>query len=152
MSAIASFIKTQKTSLGGLRQAATQGDLENFLRQHGKSSADYKWSGFVFGTLLPYLQEEHQIGLMTSEYDELAAFMSKSLQATYFIFTEAHRQAYIGSLGPESFSEQKLRDFFNEFNATDELDVGQMMLDGIRALRDCLSALDEGSVIVLGAG
>lgn len=147
MSAIASFTKLPKTSLDGLRQATAQGGFDRYLQQHGKSVADYEWSGFILATLLPYLDEQ-QIQLMKSEHDELAAFLSHSLQATCFIFTEAHRQAYVGTLAPESFSKQKLGDYYNEFNATDEPDAGQPMLDGIRAVRQSLSALDGDSVVV----
>jgi len=96
--------------------------------------------------LLSYL-DEHQIQLMKSDYDEIATVLSQTLQATCFVFTDAHRD-YIGKLAPESFSAQKLGDYYNEFNATDEPDAGQPMLEGIRAFRQSLSALDADSVIV----
>jgi hypothetical protein len=147
MSAIASFTKIPKTSLDGLRQAVARGGFDSFLQQHGKPVADYKWSGFILATLLPYLDAQ-QIRLMKSEHDELATFLSQSLQATCFIFTDTHRAAYVDRLAPESFSEQKLRDYFNEFNATAEPQAGKPMLDGIRAFRQSLSALDGDSVIV----
>jgi len=86
--------------------------------------------------------------LMKSEHDELATFLCQSLQATCFIFADAHRQAYVGKLAPESFSAQKLGEYYNEFNASDEPDSGQPMLDGIRAFQQSLSALDGDSVIV----
>jgi hypothetical protein len=147
MSAVASFTKLPKTSLDGLRQATAQGGFDRYLQQHGKSVADYEWSGYILATLLPYLDEQ-QIQLMNSEHEELASFLSQTLQATCFVFTDAHRQAYVGKLSPESFSAQKLGDYYNEFNATAEPDAGQPMLDGIRALRQSLSALDGDSVIV----
>ena len=147
MSAIASFTKIPRTSLDGLRQAVAKGDFENFSQQHGKSVTDYEWSGFILATLLLYLAGQ-QIQLMKSEYDELATFLSQGLQATCFIFTNTHREAYIDKLTPESFSEQKLCDYFNEFNASAEPDAGRPMLDGIRALRESLRTLDADSVIV----
>jgi hypothetical protein len=147
MSAIASFTKLPKTSLDGLRQATAMGNFDSFLEQHGTSVANYEYSGFILATLLPYLDEQ-QIQLMKSEHDELAKFLCQTLGATCFIFTDAQRQAYVGKLVPESFSEQKLCDYCNEFNATDEPDAGQPMLDGIRAFQQSLSALDDGSVIV----
>ena len=147
MSAIASFTKIPKTSLDGLRQATTQGGFDRFLQQHGKPVADYEWSGFILATLLPYLDEQ-QIQLMKSEHDDLSTFLSQTLQATCFIFTDAHRQAYASRLVPESYSEQALSAYYNEFNATDEPDAGKPMLDGIRAFRQSLSAVDGNSVIV----
>jgi hypothetical protein len=147
MSASASFDKLPKTSLAALRQAAAQGEFNRFLEEHGKSVADYEWSGFILATLLPYLDEQ-QIQLMNSEHDDLSTFLSETLQATCFIFTDAHRQAYASRLAPGSFSEQALCDYYNEFNATHEPNMGQPMLAGIRAFQESLSAVDANSVIV----
>ncbi len=127
---------------GGLRHLGYRD-----LQQHGKSVADYKWSGYVLATLLLYLDEQ-QIQLMKSEHDELARFLSQTLQATCFIFTDDQRQTYISQLAPELFSVQKLGDYYNEFNGPDASDAGQPMLDGIRALQQSLSILDKDSVIV----
>ena len=51
----------------------------------GAAVAEYRWSGYVLATLLPYLEEKHQIDLMKSE--ELAAFLTNTTRATHFIFT-----------------------------------------------------------------
>jgi len=148
MSAIASFIKLPKSSLVALRQVTAQGGFDGFITQHGKPVADYEWSGYVLATLLPYLEEKHQLQLMKSEYSELATFLSQSLQATCFIFTDTHRQAYLAGLAPEAYIERQLADYYNEFNGTGDPDAGRPMLDGIIALRQSLSQLDDGSVIV----
>ena len=148
MSAIASFIKVPKTALDGLRRAASQGGYHGFFHQHGRPVADYRYSGYLLATLLCYLQEQHQVDLMHSEHDELSTFLTNQREATHFIFTNAHRQACLDKLDPQLFSEARLRDFHNEINETDEPEVGQPLLDGIRALRQSLSALDESSVIV----
>jgi hypothetical protein len=46
------------------------------------------------------------------------------------------------------FSETDLRNYFNEFNETNDQEVGRAMLDGLVALQQSLSQLDSGSVIV----
>jgi|SRR5436190_13565548 len=148
MSAIASFIKLPKTSLDELRLAASGGGYHGFLHRSGKEVADYDGSGYIFGTLLPYLDEQHQIDLEHSEHDELGLFLTQTLEATHFIFTYAHRQAYLDKLAPEFFSEERLRDYSNEFNETDEPESGRAMVDGVRVLQQSLSTLDESSVIL----
>jgi hypothetical protein len=160
MSAIASFIKLPKTSLDGLREAAVpkkrlfggqRDTYPDYLRQHGQQVADYKWSGYVLATLLVFLQKRHQIDLMKSEFDELSTFLSKSRGATCLIFTDAHKRACLPKLGGE-FSEQALRDYYNDFNGSAEPDAGKPMLDGVRAFRQSVSTLDEGSVVVFTIG
>jgi hypothetical protein len=160
MSAIASFTKLPKTALDGLRDAAVpkkrffgaaRDTYPDYLRKHGQSTADYQWSGYVLATLLPYLEEQHQIALMHSDYDELGNFLTQSRRATHFVFTNAHKRAYLAKLDAD-FSEQALGDFYNEFNDAQEPEAGKPMLDGIRALRQSLSELDEDSVIVFSIG
>ena len=160
MSAIASFIKLPKTALEGLREVAipkkrlfgaAKDTYHDYLRQHGQSVADYKWSGYVLGTLLPYLEEQHQITLMSSPYEELETFLTDSRNATHCIFTKAHKDDFLAKLDGE-FSEAALRDYYNEFNESRETEAGRQMLDGIRAFRQSLSVLDEESVIVFSIG
>jgi hypothetical protein len=149
MSAIASFIKIPASSLDRLRQAADgAGDDYNALLAEGTEVADYRWSGFVLGTLLPYLNETHQIDLMHSERNDLSKLLTESTGATHFILTPAQRSAYLDKLGPELFSETEMRDYFNAFNETDEQDIGKAMLDGVAAFRQALSQLDDTAVIV----
>jgi hypothetical protein len=160
MSAIASFVKMPKTALNGLREAtipkkrffgAPRDTYPDYLRQHGVEVAEYDWSGYILATLLVYLEKKHQINLMRSDHDELSKFLSKTRAATVFIFTDAHKNAYLEKLGAE-FSEQELCDYYNEFNESAETEAGKPMLDGIHAFKNCLSALDEGSVIVFCIG
>ena len=77
MSAIASFIKLPRAALDGLREAAIpkkglfgppRDTYIDYLRQHGQEVADYRWSGYVLATLLPYLAEAppdrpHEVGV-----------------------------------------------------------------------------------------
>jgi hypothetical protein len=160
MSAIASFIKLPKTALDGLRDAAIpkkrlfgspHDTYHDYLRQHGQEVADYKWSGYVLATLLVCLQEQHQIDLMHSEYDQLSTFLTKSRGNTHFIFTDSHKQAYLPKLDG-GFSEQSLCDYYNKFNGSAETEAGKPMLDGVCAFRQSVSTLDEGSVVVFGIG
>jgi hypothetical protein len=157
MSAIALFTKVPKSSLEGLRSAAVpkkrlfgapKDTYYDYLSQHGRKVAGYNWSGFVLATLLPYLEERHQIDLMKSEYDELSNFLTQARKATHFTFTNAQRRAFLPRLDPQQFSESELRDYFNDFNETNEKEIGRAMLDGVAAFRQCFSQLDDGSVIV----
>ena len=160
MSAIASFIKLPISALDGLREAAVpkkrlfgapRDTYNDYLRRHGQIVADYKWSGFVLATLLPCLEEQHQIDLMDSEYRDLEKFLTDSRSATHFILTPAHKIRYLSKIEGQ-FSEQTLRDYYNEFNETQDAEAGKPMIDGVQALRQSLRALDEDSVILFSIG
>lgn len=160
MSAIASFTKVPRAALDGLRKAAVPNDgllgtssdrYDDYLQKSGTPAADYRWSGFVLATLLVYLEKHHQINLMRLQYDELAPFLTTSRGATHFIFTNAHKQAFLTKLDGR-FSEDALRDYYNKFNETNDAEAGKPMLDGIRSLGQSLRSLDEASVIVFSIG
>jgi hypothetical protein len=146
MSAIASFIKLPAAAAEELRM-----DYDQCVEERGQEVADYGWSGYVLATLLPYLQE-HDIDLMHSSYDALATRLCQAREATVFIFTPAHREAYLPKLSPAQFSGDELRDYFNEFNGCTEPEMGQAMLDGIAALQESLASLDADSIVLLTIG
>ncbi|MBI5095450.1 MAG: hypothetical protein HZB26_23830 [Candidatus Hydrogenedentes bacterium] len=150
-----------KTELDGLRDAAIpkkswfgkrKDTYYEFLTHHGREVAEYEWPGYVLATLLAYLQEERQIDLMRSEFGDLSAFLTKQRGATHFIFTESHKRAYLAQLAAELFSEAQLRDYYNEFNETDEAEAGKPMLDGIGAIAQSLQSLEDGAVVVFIIG
>jgi hypothetical protein len=161
MSAIAEFIKLPKTALEGLSKAAIpkkslfgspRDTYHDYLRGNGEEVAEYRWSGYVLATLLPYLEEKHQIDLMKSEYDVLATTLTTARRATHFVFTNNLRLKYLDKLNALSVPEEELRDYYNEFNATKESDAGKPMLDGVKTLRDALNRVDESSVVLFIIG
>ncbi len=160
MSAIASFILLPKSALSELSDAATpkkgffggvKDRFHDFLRSRGREVTSYDWSGYVLATLLPFL-DERGVDLMKSEYGELSSHLSKERKSTCFIFTSAHKRAYLSQLSPDSYSEAELRDYCNEFNGSSEAEAGKPMRDGIRAIHDSLHQLDDDSVILLHIG
>jgi hypothetical protein len=45
-----------------------------------------------------------------------------------------------------------MRQYVNEFNATNEDEIGHAMLDGVRALHASLGQIDDGSAVVFTIG
>jgi hypothetical protein len=160
MSAIAGFIKLPKTAIEALCKAAPKKRLfaapcdtyYDYLRQNGQVVAEYRWSGYVLATLLPYLEEKHQIDLMKSEYDALATTLSTARRATHFVFTNELKSKYLDKLDTLSVSEDELRNYYNEFNTANESAAGKPMLDGVKTLREALSRVDDSSVILFIIG
>jgi hypothetical protein len=48
--------------------------------------------------------------------------------------------------------DRRQRDYYNQYNEVDEAEAGLPMIDGVRALRQSLTELDEGSVVILAIG
>jgi hypothetical protein len=149
MSAVASFILLPRAALSGLREAAMTDAYWDFLARAGKQVADYRWSGYVLGTLLCCLKEDYQVDLLTSPDAELSEFLSKARGSTHVVLSPEQRDAYLEKLDPSSLSVDKLRDYYNMFNEVNEPDAGAPMIDGVRAIRQSLTRLDNASVVIL---
>ena len=146
MSALATFTLLPFTSVGELPD-----DYEGVIARDGREAVECCLSGYLFGTLLPYLSGQG-IELMRSPFDRTLRPLCQARDQTIFILTPSHKYAYLGRLDPTLFSADTLRDYYNEFNAASEPEVGQAMLEGIDTLRQNLEALDDDSVILFSIG
>jgi hypothetical protein len=162
MSAIAMFFQLPLGAIEGLRSAAApkkswlgkpKDTFWDYLRQHGREVVEYHWSGYVYNSLLVYLEEKHGIYVMKSEYDELADFLHKSRGTSFMILTPALRDAYASRLDPSLFADAELIAYENDFNQTsDGVDLLPAMKDGIDALRKALIKLDDQSITLFIIG
>ena len=66
--------------------------------------------------------------------------------ATHFVLTPSQRTAFLNRLESRSFSEEEMRQYFNEFNATNEQEIGRAMLDGVSVLHESLGQIEDSSV------
>lgn len=150
MPVIADFILLPKGALKGLGEAALADETYwHYLRANGRIAAQYGWSGYVFATLLAYLDDRHRIKLYSSEYEELANRLSKARGLLHFFLTYKLKRAYLAQLDPKAFSETELRDYFNQLNAANDATIGRAMLDGIAAFHQSLEQVDENSVVLV---
>ena len=161
MSAIASFVMLPLAALDDLRQIAKptkkllgkpKDEYWVFLRQKGRVVAEYGWSGYVLGTVLCWLRDEHHVDLMDSPHNELANFLTKARGSSHSIFTNDHKLRFLKRLDPSRLSVETLRDYYNKFNGTNEPDAGTPMVDGVAAIRESLEAVDDKSVVLLIIG
>ena len=160
ISAIATITLLPKSIIPALRDAATpkkgffgkpKDKYPAVLAQHGREVERYVWSGYVLATLLPSLKNARKIDLMKSEFADLSSLLTEARGATVLVLDAGHKH-WLSELDPAKFSEQELRDRFNQFNAANEPDAGRWMLDGVRFLQQALSQVqaDEIGLLVIG--
>jgi hypothetical protein len=154
MAATVTFTRLPKADLGDLVEAASDDDPQaflSFLAANGTSVADYDWDGDTFGVLLPVLADDYDIDLETSE-NEIVADISESVESMVFILTAEDKDKYLEKLNPDNFSEEELREAYEDFTEDEEEDAGDMMLDAIAALFQSLSEADTDHVVVVTVG
>lgn len=153
MSSIASISLIHSAALAPLQRAATPtrslfgGRKDAFwavLSRERVGSIEFPGSGYILGTLLPYLEEKHAIDLMTcSDFDAVASCISEAREIACFVLGPEHLK-WLPGLAPKGFSEDALGAYYNAFNETNEEHAGKMMLEGIRFLHPGVAALSGG--------
>lgn len=158
MSSIADFRLIEIEKLGALRINAkpqkgflgkVKDNFYSYLDQNTKSLKEYTWSGYIYATLLEYLNEKG-INFEESEYSELTTYLNDVRSSYYLIFTKSHKEKYIRELNLANFDESELASYYNDFNETDDEAAGKAMLDGIGVLQHNLNMVDEKTVIIFG--
>jgi hypothetical protein len=151
MASNVTFTRLARADLGELVEAASDDDPQayiSFLAANGTSVADYDWDGEAFGVLLPVLADEYDIDLETSE-NEIVADISESVESTVFILTVDERDKYLEKLNPDNFSEEELRAAYEDFTEEEEEDAGEMLLDAVATVFQCLQEVDADHVVVV---
>ena len=148
------FTRLAKADLGELVEAAAADDPQayfSFLAANGTSVANYDWDGDVFEVLLPVLAEDYDIDLEAGE-NEIVAELSEAVDSTVFILTLDEREKYLEKLSPDNFSEEELREAYEDFIEEEEEEAGDMMLDAVTALFQSLQEVDADHVVVVTVG
>jgi len=151
MPANATFTRLPKSDLAELVAAAGDDDpqaFQAFLAANGTSVADYDDDGEVFSVLLPVLSDEYDIDLETSE-NEIVADIADAIETLVFILTVEDQQKYAAKLNPDNFSEEELREAYEDFTEEEEEDAGELMLNAVTALHQCLLEVDADHVVVV---
>jgi hypothetical protein len=161
MSAIASFLLFPKSRFAELRDAAVpkkrwfggaKDEFYDFLQQHSREVVDYSWSGYVIAVVLPFLDEQRGVDLGKSAHDDLASYLIEKRGGSWVVLTADHKRTHLAKFAPEEFSSEEVRNFYNAFNETQEDEIGEAMLDGIRAVHESLRAADDEHIVLLHIG
>jgi hypothetical protein len=148
------FTRLAKADLSELVEAAAADDPQayvSYLAANGTSVADYDWDGDVFEVLLPVLAEDYDIDLEAGE-NEIVADISEAVESTVFILTVEEREKYLDKLSPDNFSDEELREAYEDFTEEEEEEAGDMMLDAVTALFQSLQEVDADHVVVVTVG
>ncbi len=154
MASNVTFTRLARADLSDLVEAAGDDDPQayvSFLAANGSSVADYDWDGEAFGVLLPVLADDYDIDLEAGE-NEIVADISEAVESTVIILTADEKEKYLDKLSPDNFSEEELREAYEDFTEEEEEEAGDMMLDAIAALFQSLQEVDADHVVVVTVG
>lgn len=135
--------------LAGLTwRAGDSSGYDGFLQYNGKILAEFEWEADYYATLLPYLEGIVDGVLIEPRYEELAGQLGAATGATHYLFAPADPKL-VECLAPACFQEAELGEYFNSYNAVDDLQSGARMLTALKALYDGLAKLPASAVLML---
>jgi hypothetical protein len=121
----------------------------DFLQAHSDRLKDFDWSGYVFADLLVFLAKKHGIQLDQGEYQSIAEEITSKREMGTLILTYDHKRKYMNELSPERFSLEELIAFNKEFSEDDDPELAKAELEGIKALRENLEAIEDDTRVVI---
>jgi hypothetical protein len=165
MSAIASFYLFDTDKLDALVQNAeiiekkilfskkVTDNFWDYLAGNATELPDLDGSGYIYGNLFVYLEEEKNIDLLSGPYEHIVNTISEKRNSTIFIFTKKQQELYLDQLNPDLFSVQELQRFNEEFSEEGDEETARLSLDAIRILWNNLARVqNEDQVLLLLVG
>jgi len=124
-----------------------------FLDSNSEKQKDFDWSGYVFGNLLIFLQENKEINILDSEHESIANWISEKRGISTIIFTYAHKESFLEKLNSINITTDELIEFNKEFSEDSDPEFAKAELEGVKAISENLEKLtDDSKVIILTVG
>jgi hypothetical protein len=151
-SSIATFYLIPNDELHGLRDAASGARHDTYwkyVETRAKRIIDYPWSGYVYGALIPYLEDHYDIDLFNNE---LSRVLSEARQSVDIVLAEAQKDKYLEPLRRIDFSASDMARYFNELYEASDFDATEAMVDAVDALRRALERVSDTMAVLLTIG
>jgi hypothetical protein len=161
VSAIASFYLLDTSKLDELRQNAeiivkkslfSKKVIDNYwayLSDNAKDLKNFNGSGYLYGNILVYLQEEKNIDLTQNEYDSIIKELIDKRGSSHFFFTNKQKTAFINQLVPAKYSLAEIQQFNQNFSEEGDEETARLSLEAIQVLHDNLNEVQNDNQILL---
>ena len=161
MSAVASYYLIDTSQLNELRQNAkiivkkslvskkVIDSYWDYLAYNATALRRFDGSGYIYGNLFVYLEEQKNIDLTRNEYDEIATDLINKRGNAHFLFTNKQRTAYNSLLDPTRYLLTDIQQFNRDFSGDEDEGTARLTLDAIQVLRDNLNKLQCDNQILL---
>ena len=161
MSAIASFYLLDTSKLDELKLNAeilvkkslfskkVTDNYWGYLANNATELKSFNGSGYIYGNLLVYLQEEKNVDLIQNEYENVAKELIDKRGNSHFLFTNRQRISFINQLDPANYSLTEIQKFNHDFSEEGDVETARLTMEAIQLLRDNLSKVQNDNQVLL---
>jgi len=118
-----------------------------WFQKNTSEVSTYEGSGFIYPTLVVYLQEKKGADLLDLEMKDLSNYLTEKKAYLMILFTPEDAVGLAPKLDPSSFSGEEMSKYYEEFNETEPPPPVQMV-EAIAWLRDALLKVRAGQVLI----
>lgn len=137
----------------GLFKKEVIDEFWTFLDSNSDKQKDFDLSGYIFGNLLIFLQENKEINILDSKHVSIANWISEKRSMSMIILTYSHKEAYLEKLSSINITIEELVEFNKEFSEDSDPEFAKTELEGVKAISENLKKLtDDSKVIILTVG
>lgn len=137
-------VEVKKSLFGKVKE--TIDPYWEWFRKNTSEVATYDGSGFIYPTLVVYLQEKG-IDLLDLEMKDLSDYLTERKGYLVVLFTPAEASNMAPRLEPSLFSGEDMSRYYGEFNETDPPPPVQMV-EAIAFLHDALLEVGSNQVLI----
>lgn len=161
MSAIASFYLIDTSKLQELLQNAeviTRKTLFSkkitdkywdFLANNATELKSLDGSGYLYGNLFVFLDEQKKIDLTNNEFDNIATELTDKRGSSHLIFTYKQKMDFIDQLDASNYTLTEIKNFNQDFSEDGDEETARLTLDALQVLRDNLNKVQNEQQILL---
>jgi hypothetical protein len=125
----------------------------DYLANNATELKSLDGSGYVYGNLFVYLQEEKSIDLLTNQYDNIVKEITNKRGSSHFIFTKEQKETFVNQLDPKLYSLTDVQKFNQEFSEDGDEETARLTIEAIKILQDNLAKVqNENQVLLLIVG
>jgi hypothetical protein len=165
MSAVASFYLINKVQINETVQNAeitvrkslfwkkTVDNYYNFLEVNATRLPYFDGNGYVFGNVLPYLEETRGIDFFDSNFTGILQELSDKRGCFHQIITWHHKQEYLEQLKNNAYPLDELEKFNTEFSGEGGIAYAELAASAIKALTGSIEQIgseDEVLLLIIG--
>lgn len=161
MSSIASFYLIETSKLNALKQNADiiikktlfskkiVDNYWNFLDKNAIHINDFDGSGYIYGNVLIFLEEQINDDFLKNEYDDIANYISTKREASLCIFTHKQKELFADILNNNTYSIIELQEFNEEFSEQGDEETAKSAIAAIQLLTENLIKINNDQQVLL---
>jgi len=139
----------KKSMRGGFREGADP--FWEWFRSNTVEIAEYDGSGFLYVTLLVYLEQRRGVDLLNLGMKEVSNYLSEKRPHLMILITPEEATRLAMKLEPSKFSVEDVMRFYEEFDEQ-ESPPATNIVEAVRMLYDGMQKVGPGQVMIFKVG